>query len=170
MTVTESEIKLTSTELTGFLKAVQAKGGLFKFTAKGMSMSPFICNNDIIIIEPFNLKPPEVGDIVAATLPGTERLIVHRIVQILEDHYKLKGDNLFDSDGYFTRTDIQGRVSRVIVNKENPSSLVKVLRSLILFLGRFKGTVALMSRNKILTLFCKIANKVISRINNIGNR
>jgi signal peptidase I len=153
---------LSSKEIAEFLKTTCEKGLPFKFTAKGMSMSPFICNGDSIIIEPiFKKGSIEEGDIVVFISPEDGRLIVHRVI-LKKRLYLLKGDNIYQSDGYCKKKHIHGYVKKVIITGKNARGFHKIIRFFFLFLNNYKKSIALLSRYKILTPVCRFANKVLN--------
>jgi len=153
---------LSSKEIAEFLKTTCEKGLPFKFTAKGMSMSPFICNGDSIIIEPiFKKESIEEGDIVAFISPEEGRLIVHRVIK-KKIQYLLKGDNVYQSDGYCEKKYIHGYVQKVIITDKNVRGYHKTIRIFFLFLDHYKKIIALLSRYKILTPICRLTNKVLN--------
>lgn len=159
-------MSISSIELAELLKDVCSKGLPFKFTATGMSMSPFICDGDTIVIEPYSEnRPLQVGDIVAFTEPVTKKLIVHRIVQEQNNHFLLKGDNVFPNDGLFRKKSIHGYVKKVIILGKNFHIYYGFTRRVFLFLNNFKKIISFLSRHKILTLICRVQNKILSYVN-----
>ena len=58
----------------------------------------------------------EVGDIVLAAMHNYRKMIVHRIIARENDRYQVKGDNNMESDGWFYREDILGRVETIEFN------------------------------------------------------
>jgi len=89
------------------------KGIPARFTAKGVSMSPFIKDGDVITVTPLEGAPPGFGDVVAFFHPGTRKLAVHRVVGKEGDFYFLRGDNSSVADGLIPRNSILGKVARV---------------------------------------------------------
>jgi hypothetical protein len=98
--------------VAGLMAEVLGKGATFRFQASGFSMSPFIRNSDVITIAaaPAHLHP---GEVAAFTHPGSDRLMVHRVVHVDRQGYLIRGDNLLEPDGYVTCANILGRVIRV---------------------------------------------------------
>ncbi len=125
-----------------------------------MSMSPVICGKDRITIAPLSAKTKiNIGDVAAAILPGTGTLVIHRIVHEHQGRFLLKGDNLWTSDGCCGRTHILGYVQDV--KKEFSGSGLKIrMEKLWWFFAKHKRLIALLSRNRIWTLLCKITNKI----------
>ena len=56
--------------LVEIIKAVFEKGFLLRFSAKGISMSPFIKDGDVITISQISNTKAQFGDIVAYIIPG----------------------------------------------------------------------------------------------------
>ncbi len=159
---TSGQILLSSKELADFLKEVSRKGLPFKFTAKGMSMSPFICDQDSIIVQPMHKnKNFEVGDIVACTIPENGRLIIHRIIEIKASLFGIKGDNVYSCDGYFKKNDIHGCIKKVVISGKKTSFFYRAIRKSFLFINRFSKIIAVLSRYRMLTPGCRIINKIL---------
>ena len=90
----EREIPLYSPHLIELMRAVHEKGGVFRFQARGFSMSPFIKNEDVLTIAPPD-SVYETGDVLAFIRPQSQKLAVHRAVARKKDAYFIKGDNNF---------------------------------------------------------------------------
>lgn len=96
------------------MTAVLEKGKPFRFTARGMSMSPFIKDGDLLTVAPFSgERRPRLGDITAVVSVVTGRLLVHRIVRITSENCLIKGDNSPMSDGLFPIDSLLGFVSHL---------------------------------------------------------
>jgi len=127
-----------------------------------MSMSPFICDQDSIIVQPMNgNKNFELGDIVACTRPDNGHLIVHRIVEIKNSLFGIKGDNVYAWDGYFEKKNIHGCIGEVIISKKKGPCFYQLLRKSFLVLNRFSKIIAVLSRYNILTPGCRLINKLL---------
>ena len=156
-----SELNLSGKDLAALLKAVCKKGVSFKLTARGTSMSPFICSGDTVIIDPIpdrNLLKP--GDIIAFATPGEGRLIIHRIICMKTNCYLLKGDNVYQADGCYAPENILGRVGKIIPQKK-PGTLYRHLRHTFFIFNHLKPFVAMLSRYKLLTIFCRATNRIL---------
>jgi len=85
-----------------------------RFQAGGGSMTPFIRDGDILLIQPRSAV--RRGDVILCRL-GNDRVLAHRVVKIIEDHKDtkllIKGDALQRSDGYISLKDVLGRVAAV---------------------------------------------------------
>ena len=70
-------------------------------TVTGTSMEPTITHNDIVIFTP-PTKTLEVGDIISYkhSVEEIEYFFAHRIIDIVDDGYKTKGDSLNYKDNY----------------------------------------------------------------------
>ena len=107
---TSSELTLSSPALVELIQAVLSKDHSFRFQAKGFSMFPFIREGDAITIAPLKPSSPRLGDVVAFTPPGTQKLLVHRVIGKKGDSYLIRGDNAPAADGFLPRSRIIGRV------------------------------------------------------------
>jgi signal peptidase I len=76
-------------------------------------MSPFIRNGDVIILLPLKGDAIHIGDVVAFVSPGTERLVIHRVIARAGDILFVTGDNATETDGPVPRENILARVARV---------------------------------------------------------
>ena len=109
----EDGLSLSGSAFIELLKAVLDKGTSFRFRAEGFSMHPFIRNGDLVTLSPLSNIMPRIGDVVAFVFPGTDRLMVHRIIGAEGRFFLIKGDNLHGPDGLIRKTNILGRVIRV---------------------------------------------------------
>lgn len=107
------EDNLSMEALVELLKAVTEKGKPFRVQALGFSMYPFIKNKDYITISPLSSGHPRLGDVVAFIQPGTEKLVVHRVIESKGEHYLIKGDNTPAPDGLIPKTNVLGYVTTV---------------------------------------------------------
>jgi hypothetical protein len=114
VTVSVTDLSLTSPLLAEILSGVLARGLPFRFRAAGSSMVPFIRDGDVLTLLPLPARGPQPGDVVAFCFPG-QHLAVHRVIRATAPGYLLKGDNYppGQTDGIVPREDILGRVSRV---------------------------------------------------------
>ena len=112
MLVERRTLSFSNEDNIELMRAVIAKGASFRFQANGYSMCPFIRFGDIVTIAPFEQKKIRVGAVVAFTHPCCGKLIVHRIVAQNGDSYRIKGDNVWESDGLVPRGDVLGYVKK----------------------------------------------------------
>jgi hypothetical protein len=92
--------------------AVLKEGSRLSFRAGGKSMSPFICDNETVIIEP-PARPLRIGDVVLFAGEGPQ-LILHRIVKIRVDGYVTKGDATCHFDRTVPRDAVLGRAVHIV--------------------------------------------------------
>ena len=82
---------------------VQIPLGFIQFkTVTGTSMEPYITHSDIILFTTPNPQQLEVDDIIAYNMlfNGDIISVAHRIINITDQRYKTKGDNLPYEDNY----------------------------------------------------------------------
>jgi hypothetical protein len=103
------------------LRDLLSQGIPVSFKVSGISMLPFIKNDDIAVIFPFRKTSPGIGQVVAFVHPVSQRLTVHRVFSITRDYYHLKGDNSFETDGLVPKANILGYVKKVIRNGDERS-------------------------------------------------
>lgn len=106
-------------------------------------MSPFIRDGDVITIAP---APTHfrLGDVVAFVNPINDRLTVHRIVQLCNCDYQIRGDNVQKADGYVSQEHILGRVVSVERSGRHVRIGMGPERVALAFLSRQGWTVPLM--------------------------
>ena len=88
----KNQISLENTELV--LKALETSGEFMTLT-KGPSMRPMLrqCKDIVVITEPVGeLKK---GDVPLYKRRNYEFLVLHRILEVKEDHYVIRGDNTY---------------------------------------------------------------------------
>jgi hypothetical protein len=107
------DLPLSSESLAELLKAVLAKGKPLRFRARGVSMSPFIKDGDVVTVAPLEGAAPRTGDIAAFLHPATGQVVIHRIVREKSGQFHLKGDNAGEIDGAFSVEKFLGIVTRV---------------------------------------------------------
>jgi signal peptidase I len=112
------ELSLSSQQLEKLMRGVLSKGACFRFQSKGVSMSPFIKDADVLTIVPMQGSAPGFGDVVVFTHPNTGKLIIHRIIGKKAGYYLTKGDNTPEGDGLISRAAILGRVAKVERNRK----------------------------------------------------
>jgi signal peptidase I len=130
------EDKLSMTALIELLSAVTEKGKSLRFRASGISMIPFIKDEDVITISPIPSGRPVIGDVVAFLLPGANRLAVHRIIEKRNAGYIIKGDNVPEPDGLIPADNVLGLVTEVERNGHRALMGLGVERRLIASLAR----------------------------------
>jgi signal peptidase I len=135
------QLFLSDTALVELMQEVLSKDRIFRFQAKGFSMSPFVLDGDLISISPLSISPLKFGEVVAYTHPLRGKLIVHRIVSHDQDGYQILGDNQLEPEYDAVPPDkILGRVTGI----ERNGQMVK------LGLGPERSLIAVFSRNQLL--------------------
>lgn len=92
--------------------AVLSEGSELSFRAGGRSMSPFILDNEIVIIEP----PPmtlRVGDVILFECKSGH-LILHRIVKKTKNSYVTRGDANCHADETVLHSSVLGKAFHVV--------------------------------------------------------
>ena len=107
------ELSLPGPALVKLLRAVLDKGALFRFQAKGFSMSPFIEDGDVLTLSPLAGASPRRGDVVAFRRPQRGKLVIHRVVEKRGTSYLIRGDNSPKGDGLVPKANILGYVTKV---------------------------------------------------------
>jgi len=110
--VDHSSLLMSSAGYAKLMAAALAKGALFRFTAPGFSMSPFIRDGAVLTIAPAPVRI-RLGEVVAFVRPTCGKLVLHRVVGISRAGYLIKGDNAPEPDACVMRASIIGRVIRV---------------------------------------------------------
>ena len=109
-----NELLLSGAAVTCLLTAVIERDKPFKFKARGWSMSPFIRDGDILTLSPPLISFPQKGDVLCVLDPGTDKLVVHRVVGMKNGKYRIKGDSAEKKDARsFGLNRICGHVTRV---------------------------------------------------------
>ena len=132
----ENEFLISNSALAELIETVVSRKKSLRFKAKGFSMFPFVCNNDILTISPFENDYLDLGQVVAFLCPPRQSLAIHRIIGRKVNGYMLKGDNVFTIDGVIPRENILGYVSRVERKGRRIVSGLGQERCLIVFLSR----------------------------------
>lgn len=129
------DLSLSGPALVQLLRAVLDKGAPARFRAKGVSMFPFIKNEDVVTLSPLQNASPGVGDVIAFVLQGTDKLCVHRVVRKDGDCCVTKGDNSSEADESVPKENILGFVTRVERDGKEVFLGLGPERFLIAFLG-----------------------------------
>jgi signal peptidase I len=106
------ELLLTGAALAALMRDVLAHGKPFRFRAKGVSMSPFIKDGDVLIVSPLPAGASRVGDVVAF-LRADKRVVVHRVVSASPSGYVMRGDGVPAEDERVPPSSLLGAVTHV---------------------------------------------------------
>ncbi len=136
-----------------FIRAAFDKGALFRFTAKGFSMSPFIRDNDVITLSPLCRSPIRIGKAVAYVCSVQNRLIVHRVIGKKGKQYLIKGDNIPNPDCLINKEYILGCVTAIQRNN----------KAVFLSLGSERAIIAFLSRTGMLQLILWLLRLIIPK-------
>jgi len=111
----DGTLLLSADGLAELMKAVLDRGGLFRFCARGASMTPFIRDGDTLTIEALEGRAPRVGEVVAFSVTSGERpsLGVHRVVECFGSEFVIRGDAFGSVPETIPRGNILGRVVKV---------------------------------------------------------
>jgi len=110
---TGDELPLSGSELADLMVAVLSRGRAFRFRAKGSSMLPFVCDGDVLTLQPLGNTPPRLGELVAFMHPQSGRPTIHRVVRRRSDACLMRGDAVHAVDGWVARASMLGRVTAV---------------------------------------------------------
>ncbi len=108
-----NEILVKREPFVDVARSVLRKGVSLRFWVRGCSMSPFIRNGDLVTLSPLGSRLPGRGDVVAFISPGTERLVLHRLLKKKDGICFAMGDNMPAPDLPVSLENIMGRVTRV---------------------------------------------------------
>ncbi|MCF7810396.1 S26 family signal peptidase [bacterium] len=114
--ITNRQVSYLDLNHEGFLELLEAvldKGKAFRFRVAGTSMRPYIKDGDVVTIEKIHRKILQIGDVVAAIHPENGRLIVHRIIKKTPNGYRIRGDNISNSEALIQKAKIYGIVSHI---------------------------------------------------------
>lgn len=110
------EEKCLSVNAEGFAELCSdflTMGKSVRFTAHGSSMHPLVRNGDILLVEPSWNNSLRVGAIVLCRV-SSGRVVVHRVIHKRRNQhefvYLIQGDNIKESDGWFSSKDIIGKI------------------------------------------------------------
>jgi hypothetical protein len=134
----EQTLALSGAATAEFMRAVLEKGSLFRFRARGRSMTPFIRDGDIITIAPLESRQPRLGEVVAFSRASDQRpaLVVHRVVGRDERGYTVQGDGIFCEAETVPSESVLGRLSKVERNGCSVRLGLEPERRLIAWLSR----------------------------------
>lgn len=77
----------------------------------GPSMNPTLTAQDLLEIEPYELKRLRTGDVVLLLPPSRDHYVVHRVIGVSPGGIKTRGDNNTHADLWLLKPeDINGRV------------------------------------------------------------
>jgi hypothetical protein len=134
----ENEFAISNLALADLIETLISRKKSLRFTAKGFSMFPLICNNDVVTLSPISDSCIGLGQVVAFLCPKNQSLAIHRIIGRKTNGYIIKGDNTFATDGVIPRKNILAYVSMVERKGKRITLGLGKERQLIVFLSRAK--------------------------------
>lgn len=149
---------LSGQALSEVAHEVLARGHSFRFHAMGTSMSPFIRDGDVITLVPFEAAGSSSGVVVAFINPVTGRLVVHRIIAVIGNRCRIRGDNCEEEDGEIPHDSIIGTVSNI----ERAGKPVRF------GLGSERALIALLSRRQWLSPCITAVGTIISLVRRLS--
>ncbi len=77
------------------VKGKMASDGVFMDLTRGPSMEPMLSQHrDVVVIEPVN-RPLRKYDVPLYMVPTKDDLVLHRILEVRENDYVIRGDNTY---------------------------------------------------------------------------
>lgn len=108
-----NEISFSSQALIELIEPVLSKGACFRFQVKGFSMTPFIRDNDLVIISPIHNSSIGFGQPAAFRNLRSGKLTIHRVLGKNNNTYLIKGDINFEIDGFIPKKNILGIITGI---------------------------------------------------------
>jgi hypothetical protein len=99
-------------------------------------MFPNIRNDDIITLSPFKTGEPTIGQVIGYLSPDSGKLVVHRIVEISNGCYQVKGDSLMQPDSGISKSEIIGIIRNIERNNQTVKFGLGIERLIIAYLSR----------------------------------
>jgi GNAT superfamily N-acetyltransferase len=106
-------LRLSNAGQSELLRGFAERGKTLRMRALGASMHPFIRNGDTLTLSPPGSSVPRIGEVFAFCLPGSGRLVIHRIVARRKGGWLTRGDNSRIPDGIIRDDLLIGRVTAV---------------------------------------------------------
>ncbi len=154
------EVNVDAKDLCNLSAEVLARSASIRFVAKGSSMRPFVCEGDILTIEPVESSRLRIGDIVLYRAPGGGA-VVHRLLRRKRDGsgvtYLIRGDGSRGDYEHVGSDQILGRVTEICREAKtlaplslknrfpallwafSPCQLRRVMRLLVKWIARLLG-------------------------------
>jgi signal peptidase I len=113
VTLLNAEMRSSNFMQLELVRGIAERGASIRMPARGFSMSPFIQDGDMLVIASSKNRKPRFGDVVAFTLPGADRLAIHRIIAKHKNGWLVRGDNSSQADGVVPGEAILGVVTQI---------------------------------------------------------
>jgi signal peptidase I len=137
VTILGEELRCSNFMQLELTRGITERGFTIRMPVRGFSMSPFIHDGDVLLIASSKNRKPRLGDVVAFTLAGADRLAIHRIITRHEDGWLVRGDNSSQSDGVVPDEMILGVVTCIQRNGRRVRFGLGIERIGIAFFNRF---------------------------------
>ena len=144
------DLRIAGAPMIDLIRDVIGRGASIKVIASGCSMAPFIKDGDILTLSPLPARAPECGDVVAFKFPQTDRMMIHRVIEVHRVRYLVKGDYLSGPDCLIAKSDILGLLSRV----ERAGSRVRI------GIGPGKALISYLSARSVLFPLLSLAYRI----------
>ena len=135
-------LNLKREDFTSIAQEVLGRGKIFKFRAKGGSMSPFIRNGDVLEVVPLKGKI-NIGDVVLCR-SSYGNPVVHRVIYRNTESIITKGDSVPNSDQPVLSKQVLGRVVAVEKNgwrMRLDRPMVRLLNILLALISPFSSLI-----------------------------
>jgi GNAT superfamily N-acetyltransferase len=154
------ELPLSNLGQLDLLRGMVERGRPLRTRVRGLRMSPFIRDGDVLTITPMNRGTPRGGEVVAFVQPHTGRLAVHRVVACVDAGWLVRGDHRAEPDGIVPRENMLGVVTCVERDGQHVRLGLGAELAWIAMLGRNDG---LMRLKTLWNLLHRIAASVLHR-------
>jgi len=114
-------LKISGQNFALLIKSLIEKNAAVKFKVTGKSMFPSIMGGDMVTLSPYKNHRPEIGDVIGLSDGQNRQIIIHRIIDKINERFLIKGDNAIKNDGFFPRNQIIGYISEIERNKKRIS-------------------------------------------------
>jgi len=132
------DLRIAGAPMIDLIRDVIGRGASIKVIASGCSMAPLPA------------RAPECGDVVAFKFPQTDRMMIHRVIEVHRVRYLVKGDYLSGPDCLIAKSDILGLLSRV----ERAGSRVRI------GIGPGKALISYLSARSVLFPLLSLAYRI----------
>ncbi len=124
--------------ISSFFQGTAGRIGHLRFTARGISMTPFIRDGDVITLRASRGARLRTGSVVAYIHPDSGQLLVHRLFARKDGLCVTRGDNAPGSDGLIPERQVVATVTRVERNGKTVRFGIGAEGYLIVLLLRLK--------------------------------
>ena len=107
-------LRIDGPGMAELVSGLLSTGASVQLEARGGSMSPWIRDGDVVTIAPIAAPPREAlrrGDVVAFCHPGSDGLVIHRLLLRTADGWITRGDRCSAADGAVPNANLLGPVT-----------------------------------------------------------